>query len=225
MVSTVDTAYHPDFGQPVSYRFEGMPEDDDAQVRMTIRRMCGLALEQSSSPVIQEDAAAALARGGGDPIQGVWATVKPYIRFRQDFDTAQDLQVEHPWKKTIVETIIEPIAQSMMIRSQGKGVGDCDCFEVYAACLLVALGVPVSFCTVAAERGREWAYSHVYLVAYPNGKRIPLDFSHGAYPGWECPNYDRLREWPVGTETMMPSMLWPLLLAAAGGYFLLRSAR
>ncbi len=66
-------------------------------------------------------------------------------------------------------------------------------------------------------------YSHVYLVAYPKdgqfaGMRVPLDLSHGWYPGWEHQEYWRKTEWPLGTS-MSSSLLWGAA-AAAGGLLL-----
>jgi hypothetical protein len=215
------SAYHPDFGKPVPYKFESMPDDPDAQVKITVRRLIENALREYQSPIIEQCAAEALANGGGDPIQGVWAAVKPYIRFRQDYDIAQDLQVDDPRKRSIVETIIPPVAQAWLIKMRGAGVGDCDCFTGYAIALLLALGVPTYMCTVSAEGERPWEFSHIYIVAYPNGQRVPMDISHGPYPGWECPNLGRKREWPVSAEALRPSLVSVIALAAAAGGFLL----
>lgn len=220
-------AYHPDFGQLVEYRFDPMPEEPDAQVRIAVKKVIEFVLADVSSPIIQQAAAEALELGAGDPIAGVWKTVKPYIRFRQDVDIAGDLQANDPYgTQDIVETFIPPATQAMLIQLRGSGVEDCDGFVMYGACLLQALGVPTTLCTVAAEKPRPRIFSHVYLVAYWNGMRIPMDLSHGPYPGWECPNLDRLREWPVSTETVRPSIFWPLLLAtAAGGYLAWRASQ
>jgi len=224
---------HPDFGQPVSYQFETMPDDPDAQVRFAIHRAIRLQLDDVSKPVIQQYAARALDLGGGDPIAGVWKAVKPFIRFRQDLDIAADLQIDDVTyrrasgqsRQDLVETFIPPAVQAMLIQLRGSGVEDCDGFTMFAGCLLRALGVPVSMCTVSAERDRPRLFSHVYLVAYWNGQRVPMDLSHGPYPGWECPNLDRMREWPVNEDTLRPSMFWPLLIAGAAGVWLAGRAR
>jgi hypothetical protein len=213
-------AYHPDFGQPVAYRFEAMPDDPDAQVRVAVKKVIGFVLADKETPIIQQAAAQALDLGGGDPISGVWKAVKPHIRFRQDYDIAADLQVDDPRKSSIVETFIPPAVQAMLIQLRGSGIEDCDGFTGYGACLLSALGVPVSMCTVSAERDRPRLFSHVYLVAYWNGMRIPMDLSHGPHPGWECPNLGRMREWVVSAETLRPSMLLPILLAVGAGLYL-----
>jgi hypothetical protein len=213
-------AYHPDFGQPVAYQFEAMPEDPDAQVRVAVKRCIALALADTETPIIQQAAANALDLGGGDPISGVWKAVKPHIRFRQDYDIAADLQVDDLRKSSIVETFIPPAVQALLIQMRGSGIEDCDGFTMYGACLLSALGVPVSMCTVSAERDRPRLFSHIYLVAYWNGMRIPMDLSHGPYPGWECPNLGRMREWVVSPDTLRPLMLLPILIAAGVGLYL-----
>jgi hypothetical protein len=216
-------AFHPDFGQLVSYQFEPMPEDADGQVRFAIHRAIKLVLQENSSPIIQRDAARALDLGGGDPIAGVWGLIKPRMRFRQDTDIANDLQAHDPYgKRDLVETFISPVNQAKLIELRGSGVEDCDGFTMYGASLLTALGVPVTMCAVSAEQ--PGVYSHVYLVAYWNAMRIPLDLSHGPYPGWECPNMGRLREWPVTADTIRPSVFWPLLIAGAtAGYLAWRA--
>jgi hypothetical protein len=218
-------AYHPDFGQLVSYQFERMPEDADAQVRVAIEKIIGMALADKDTPIIQRNAARALELGGGDPVAGVWAMIKPRMRFRQDTDIANDLQAPDPYnKRDLVETFISPATQARLIDLRGAGVEDCDGFAAYGACLLLALGVPVTLCTVSAETPR--VFSHVYLVAYWNGMRIPLDLSHGPYPGWECPNMGRLREWVVSSDTIRPSVFWPLLIASAtAGYLAWRAGQ
>lgn len=213
----VPTAYHPDFGQVVNYEFEAMPDNADAQVEQTVKKLIGFILEDVHAPVIRQDAAAHTH----DPINGIWNFVKPRIRFKQDVDIAEDLETSDPRKHNIVETIIRPADQAILIRSQGRGVEDCDGFTGYTACLLTALGIPVSFATVQADPDSP-DYSHIYVVAYYKGQRIPLDTSHGEYPGWECP-HGRIREWPVTRGTIMSSIV-PVLIVAGLAAFALRKA-
>jgi hypothetical protein len=215
-------AYHPDFGAVVNYKFEFMPEDDDAQVRTSVAKVIGFIREDAETPIIQRNARQALGLGGGNPITGVWQAVKPYIRFKQDADIGRDLWVNDPRKEELVEVFIRPVDQAMLIATRGQGVEDCDGFVDYAGCLLTALGVPVSLVTVSADPDDPYRYSHVYLAAYYNGQRIPMDVSHGPYPGWECPNTGRVREWPVSSP---PSTALPLLgllavLAGLGAFAL-----
>jgi hypothetical protein len=213
----MNTAYHPDFGVKVAYHFDSMPEDPDAQVRQSVAKAICFIRQDAASAPIQQDAARAVQRG--DPISGVWKLIKPSMKFKQDQDIANDLDVKDPRKEDIVEVFIRPIDQSMLIGLRGVGVEDCDGFTMYGACLLTALGIPCALVTVAADDKRPREFSHIYVAAYPNGPgthpRIPLDFSHGEYPGWECPS-TRLREWPVWETPLEKITLAVTPLAIAG---------
>lgn len=210
---TEGVAYHPDFGAPVRYRLEDIPDDPDAQVPISIARMRQYVQQDYTDPLIQEDAREMVEAGDGDPIAGAWLLVKPRLRFQHDIDTATRLALDDRRLDDVVETFIRPVDQSLLIRRQG-GVEDCDGFVMYGAALLAAAGVPLSFCTAAVDPDEPGRFSHVYLVAYVNGRRIPLDLSHGAYPGWECPNLGRVREWPLfGSEPPCP--VWPFLAVVA----------
>lgn len=215
------TAFHPDFGTQVRYTFESLPADPDAQVERTIARIIQYLIEDAGTPLIQDFARRALELGGGDPITGVWNLVKPNLRFQHDETTARRLQTDDPRKHDAIEVLIRPLDQALLIDLQGIGVEDCDGFEMFAGCLLYALGIPCSLVTVSAAPEEPNRFSHVYIAAYPNGNRIPLDFSHGEYPGWECPNTGRLKEWPISPGSCATRLL-PLLAALAAGYFAIR---
>ena len=203
-------AYHPDFGQVVNYAFERIPDDPDGQVRATINRIRQYIREDAKSPIIQQQA----CRIAADPINGVWAQ-KPNIRFRQDADIAEDLQTDDTRKHGIIESLIRPADQAMLIQTLGQGVEDCDGYTQYAACILTALGIPCTLATVAADPDNPREFSHIYVVAYWKGKRIPLDLSHGPAPGWECPN-TRIQEWPVQTfDLLVPLILLAVLAGLA----------
>jgi hypothetical protein len=239
----MDTAYHPDFGARVAFAFERMPDDPDGQVRQAVAKAICLIRQDATSETIDQlmpdgtkqtmpnpikDDALRAAQGG-DPISGVWKAVKPFIKFRQDADIAKDLDlgsrkeaIEKEFGKLgddTVEVFIRPADQSLLIALRGLGVEDCDGFTMYGACLLTALNIPCSLATVAAEPERPREFSHIYVVAYPFGRkgpRIPLDFSHGPYPGWECPS-TRLREWPVDETPIERAVigLAPVVVAGA----------
>lgn len=214
----METAYHPDFGTDVNYTFEPMPDDPDGQVATAIPRVCDYLWTDKDAPIIQAKAADCIAEGGGAPhseqtVTGVWNHIKRSMRFRQDSDIANDLQTDDPRKKDIVEVFIRPVDQALLIMLRGMGVEDCDGFTMYGACLLLACGIPCTLVTIAADPDQPQRFSHIYVAAYVNGKRIPLDFSHGAYPGWEGPHLGRIKEWPV--EQSIGSQLSRALLPLA----------
>lgn len=196
--STVSTATHPDFGSiPVTYNFRALPDNPDAQVRSTLRQVIVYIREDAQSPFIQSEAQKLYELGGGDPNVGLYRMAKRDIRFKRDEKIAADLPGEDSRKRDTIEVLIRPLDQWLLIKLRGIGIGDCDCIHMYGACLLHALGIPCSLVTVAADPDAPAEFSHVYLASYWNGVRTPLDISHGEYPGWECPNLGRLREWPV----------------------------
>jgi hypothetical protein len=190
------TTYHPIFGDVVRYRFEDLSDNPDIQVQQTVDRMRDYIASDTGAPSIRSDARRALAEGGGDKLAGVWGWVRRHMEFMQDRDIARMAGLGNV--EDVVEVIVRPVDASEMIRRGRIHREDCDGFETYGACLLRALDVPVCFCTISADAEDPSLYSHIYLVAYPGGgRRVPMDFSHGPYLGWEAPNLGRKREWPV----------------------------
>lgn len=222
----MQTAYHPAFGARVPFRFDWLPDSPDGQVTSTCRKVINYMREDSKSPLISDDARRALELGSGDPITGTWKLVKPLVRFQRDEKTAADLDIADSRIPDTVEVLIRPVDQSLLIKLRGMGVEDCDGFVMYAGCILLALHVPVSLVTVAADGHDPTRFSHIYLAAYPEGygkKRIALDVSHGAYPGWECPNLGRLKEWPVQYTAGEHFFKFGIALGLLGGaYYALR---
>ncbi len=185
--------------KPISV--EVLPDDAQGQVECTIAKMMRFAREDAGNPHIQRDAQAALGVGRGNPVAGVHQYVRSRMSFVQDEKTTAPFQglLKSP-DDYFVEALTRPSDLSQVIQANGGASGDCDDFSTYAASLLVALGVPCAFCTVAASAASPTDYSHVYVVAYVDGVRMPVDCSHGAVVGWEAPNmFDRRREWPVGS--------------------------
>lgn len=218
-------AYHAGLGRAVRYQFEPMPEHQDGQVRVAICKMVAYILEDSQDTLIRERAAAILSEFG-DPILGVWKHIKWSMRFRQDSEIAAELEIADARLADVVEVFIRPVDQELIIRTNGFGFEDCDGFELYAAALLVALGIPCSLVTIAADSKEPYRYSHVYLAAYPDGQRIPLDFSHGPMPGVEAPHLGRIREWPIRPNDGL-SVVWgaAVVMALVAAMLIMRIAQ
>jgi hypothetical protein len=71
--------------------------------------------------------------------------------------------------------------------------GDCAIYSMGIAAMLTCYGIPYEFVTVKVNKREPHEYGHVYLYAVANdGRRIPLDASHGDYPGWQVPTRDIL---------------------------------
>lgn len=215
---------HPDFVVPVSYTRTMLPEDSaDNQVAATISMMKRYAVEDSRSAGVKQLAADLLSTSASaaDYAGNVFDAVQSMMYFQRDELTAQPIDMN------AVEVLIRPV-DVIALNDAGQTVpGDCDCFSMSCAALLLAGGVPCSFVTISGSANAPDAYSHVYVVAWPDSQyRMVLDASHGKAVGWEAPNHGRYREWAVtGFENGAASsvcILGALLIAAAvlfGGLF------
>jgi len=207
---------HPAWGDA---RYEATPvpgdEDPDGQVAAVIGMMRGYVLSDYRTPAVAAEARRALALDP-DPVKAVFWHVKRGLSFVRDEIQAAPMQPNHAYP--IVEVLVRPVDMATMCADGGcRRSGDCDDYAMYAAALLMNLGINVSFVTLAADSADPNRYSHVYLAAYPNGVRVPLDVSHGEYPGWEAPNYYGKRtEWPV--RSSMPALMAAVVLYAAARY-------
>lgn len=199
------TAYHPDFGESVDYRAIPLSADPDTQVAQMIGHMKRAAIEDSESePILRE---ASELRGSGDLCSDVFWFDKNRVQFQRDELTS------HPFADYFNDDVVEVMIRPRDLANMRQPKEDCDGFATYAASQLRALGIPCNFVTVAADRREPNRYSHVYLACYPNGRRVALDISHGAYPGWEAPNmFGKRREWPIdgpdGWELFLMAAIW-----------------
>ena len=138
---------HPALGR-VRYTVTEISDDPDTQVAQTIELMRQYVLEDVSNPILKQDAATAAQ---GDPIADTWNYLSRKDGIRQ-MQFVHDEETARPWEdigrwSPIVETLIRPVDQIVSLKPQG----DCDDFAMYGAAHLLALGVPCSFCTVAAD--------------------------------------------------------------------------
>jgi hypothetical protein len=82
------------------------------------------------------------------------------------------------------------ISPEVLVRMKAPE-GDCAIFSECVAAFLTVFGIPYEFVTVAVNPNEPDVFSHVYLYAVlPDGTRLPLDASHGKYPGWQVPSAD-----------------------------------
>lgn len=205
--------FHPALGQTVNYSVSEVPEGGDGQTSAVIGMMSRYAVEDSSTREIQLDAQRALADNPTlAPEEAVFWWVKRRIRFVRDEETVVPFGDQGG---VMVEALIRPVDMSTMA---GDKQGDCDDFSMYTASLLLALGIPAAFVTVAASPGNN-DFSHVYVAAYPGGRRVPLDTSHGDRPGWETPRAHRIKEWEVGGIGWIAPVL---VMTAIGAWLLCR---
>ncbi|MFN7996978.1 MAG: hypothetical protein U0Q18_25415 [Bryobacteraceae bacterium] len=210
---------HPALGV-VSYEITPVSPDPTVQVAQTIDLMRRYTLEDLQAPGIQSDAAAC-ATLAPDPVLSAWDWCKKDgakgLRFTRDENLSRPLWLGGD---EAIEVLVRPQDMARLANPQG----DCDCFSMYTAAMLLSLGVPCSFATIAANPEIPHLFTHVYCVAYPDGERVPMDTSHGPYPGWESPVCFRMEEWPLGAGAIAPGP-GNLLLAAAAAYVLWKGLR
>ena len=199
---------------PGRFQARELTGDPDTQVAQTMRVMGQRVSEDSANPIFQ--AYAGRVFDGVDlndkeaVIDRAYQHVHDSIHFQRDEDSGAGLG-DIP---DLVEFIVRPVDMAQYI-DQGNAIGDCDDFSMLLAALLATRGIPSKFCTVAASNEFPDQFSHVYVVTYLNGERIPLDASHGDYPGWEVSNrYDKRAEWstsggcPLITLAIVGAAAW-----------------
>ena len=184
-----------------------VPDDPDEQVAITIELMSDYVRADAQSPEVVAEAEIAAPAGAGplDILDGIFHHVKHLIQFQHDEDTASPLRSklleaglgDYP----VVEVLIRP-RDMITWRGDTRGgqpKGDCDDYAMLTAALVLAKGMGAKFVTVAADPRLPGQWSHVYVVAYPEGgERVAMDTSHGGYPGWEAQNgVTRRQEWDI----------------------------
>lgn len=209
--ATSGNAVHATLG-PGRFHAVELSNVPDDQVARTLRIMSQRASADAVSPEFRQHAAEVFE--GVAPfsvLPHAFDHTKRSILFQRDENIGLGFDGGSP--DDLVEVIIRPVDMARYIE-QGIATGDCDDFAMYLAALLMTQGIPCKFCTVAASELAPDQYSHVYVVAYPNGERVPMDASHGEYPGWEVPNkYGKLKEWSADGS---PSLLSLAALAGLG---------
>lgn len=150
----------------------------------TVRKMCEHIRNAQSDPLVLGIARSAIAHP--DPLSSLYWWVKHAVKFRQDDPMILELTGE----RDHYELLISPPVLLRMKRPQG----DCDDFTMLLAALLTAAGCETRIVTIECDRTRPNEYSHVYLEVWDGSRWLPLDASHGKFPGWEVPAYDIARK-------------------------------
>lgn len=176
----------------------GQPADTDQLTRVTAGKMADAMRRAVVDPVLLSAVRVAIQVAGADwadrpaVIVAVWDYVRAAVRFVQDDDVLRATL----GMSDELELLIEP---PVLLR-MAQPAGDCDDFTMLTGAMLLAAGIQwVEVVTIAADGADPRRYSHVYLqVADPGANDAGvtvLDCSHGAYPGWEAPQYYRRTTW------------------------------
>lgn len=160
--------------------------DTDTSTRQTIQKMCEYIRAGVEDPMCQWWAAQAREKwAGGAPVSpaaqacwGVWWLVKHAVKFAKD--EPRLFQVGEP------EALDLLIAPGVLVREPAPKE-DCDGFTMLVCCLLQILGISSVIVTVAADPSDPERWSHVFPMAKIGGQNMPMDCSHGKFPGWMVP--------------------------------------
>lgn len=176
------------WSHPYKVVASGDPETATAQ---TIGIMAGHVRNASRDGLVRDTAAGAVQRFAGlsgdtqDAARMIasaaWWWCKTFVRFvHHEFIIRERLG-----ESGHLQGLISPEVLVRMDRPEG----DCAIFSECLAAFLTVHGIPYEFVTVAANPSEPDVYSHVYLYAVlGDGSRLPLDASHGQYPGWQVPS-------------------------------------
>lgn len=116
-----------------------------------------------------------------EKVAAIYQWIQSNVRFVQDNEALQEL---FGLNESQADLIIAPAR----LLTMPKPSGDCDCFSTLLASMLLAAdeNIGVYFVTTASDATQPKHFSHVYVMAeLPCGEIVPLDASHGSYPGWE----------------------------------------
>lgn len=202
--------FHPDFGQ-AAVTIEARPTmEDEAFTAQTIGRMAEYAGAASTSAIVRQAALTAAAEFSSQASQAgaIWKWIRERIHFRTDEETARPIAAD----PENTEVLIPPEHLLRMARP----AGDCDDFSMLAAAMLISLGIPASFRTVAADPASD-RYSHVYVIAHTEEGRLPMDCSHGRFPGWEVRATGKARDWRIEETMGLGAINWQSVIDTSIG--------
>jgi hypothetical protein len=168
-------------------------ESDNDLTTDTVSHMVKYAREDAQRRALQIAAQDVRTLSEGSSHRALAAGVHYFLRTRVRYDADSKLAaaIGAPLDS---EILIRPADLLMMKDPRG----DCDEFASSAAALLLALDVPVFIKTVKCNPLARHVWSHVYVVArMEDGTLLPLDCSHGPYPGWETSPIFHSKLWPV----------------------------
>lgn len=166
------------------------PADTDRATTLTVKKMCEYILAGAADPLVQAWAAQArdqYAAGGTDAqaiCWGVWWMAKHRVRFAKDEPRLMGIG-----DGDALDLLIAP---AVLVR-QKDPAGDCDDFTMLICAMLTVLGVPWNIVTIACEPSDPTRWSHVFPVALLGKDSMPMDASHGKYPGWRVPSEHTFR--------------------------------
>jgi len=159
-------------------------ENTDEATAQTVRFMCDLVKHSLSDPIIQQAWRDAWRFFHAVAFEDEATCCWWYARYLIKFVHHQELLRDWLFKFDELQLLISPEA---LLKMQWPK-GDCAVFTTLIEAMLTLRGIPWETVTVAVNPQYPALYTHVYPQAIrPDGTRLPLDASHGKFPGWEAP--------------------------------------
>lgn len=189
------------WGQPIRVeRTRTNPYSNDVSTAATVRIMRGIARKCASDPLVMAATAQALATGARsqrDAASAIFYWVRGNVRFVEDEQLMYEQLGVAPERLDKELLIIPPVLLSMP-----QPMGDCDCFSLLIASMLLCAGIQPYFVTVAADADDPQKFSHIYVCAClsDEGTHMCLDAGNRLQlvpPGWEASEVTRKAIWAV----------------------------
>jgi hypothetical protein len=165
--------------------------DPDTATAQTIAIMCGHVRKASSDEVVKQTAGraaqqfAGLAGTDGQDAYSLVTAAFWWCKVFVKFVHHELIIRQHLGEAGHLQGLISP---EILVRMQ-QPEGDCAIFTECVCAFLRVFGISYEIITVAVNPQEPESFSHVYLYAVlPDGTRMPIDASHGGYPGWQVPS-------------------------------------
>jgi hypothetical protein len=157
-------------------------DDPFEATAQTVEYMCQLITDSLADGIVQNATVAADHEKQflDKPWASIWWWAKRHMKF-----------VHH--QKLLVAWLNAPDELQLLIRpdvllKMQEPKGDCAVYTTLICAMLDCAGLAWEIVTVAVDPRQPGIFSHVYpRVILESGQRVPLDASHGKYPGWEVP--------------------------------------
>jgi len=169
--------------------FQASLSDPFQATAETVQYMCGLVQNSLADPIINRACEDALKRfallcnttSPSGKASACWFWAKQAIKF------VHHQKLFEQWGIGDGKELQLLIAPDVLLKME-QPKGDCAVFTCLICAMLDCLSVPREIVTVAVDPRQPNVFSHVYprAVLQP-GFTLPLDASHGKYPGWEVP--------------------------------------
>lgn len=189
------------WGQPIAVQSVRTNRyNNDVSTAHTIQVMRHVARRCASDPLVVRATMQAVSGGASsqrDIASAIFYWVRGNIRFVEDEQLMYEQLGIAPAELDKELLITPPVLLAMPVP-----MGDCDCFTMLIASMLLCAGIQPYFVTVAAEKEDVRKFSHIYVCAClsDEGTHLCLDAGNRLEmvpPGWEASEVTRKAIWAV----------------------------